>query len=369
MKKIAALVPNLIGVAPGQRVRIEAWAQELPRYGWTVELAAFEDKRLREVLYARGNHLTKARRLAACYATQLARVRQGFKCDVLLVHREAAIIGGAWLERLALREDVAFVYDIDDALFLPMQSPSSGWFSLLKFHRKTHFLMRRADMVLAASRTLGEYASKFNSHVCVVPNYIDTQRYRPSSIKKKNNGVRLIWIGSQSTMINLQAISGVLQRFQQQRSDSILHIIGVGEFALEGVRIELEQWAAEIEVRELQRADIALLPVMPHAWQPFKFYVKLVQYMATGLPVIAQRNAATADVIEDGVDGFLVETDAEWLARLQLLAHDADLRCRIGTAARAKVESRYAIENNMGYVASLFDEAVMRHSIFAHNRN
>ena len=51
MKRVAALVPNVLGVSPGQRVRIETWAEHLRAAGWEVDFYPFEDERLHEVLY------------------------------------------------------------------------------------------------------------------------------------------------------------------------------------------------------------------------------------------------------------------------------------------------------------------------------
>ena len=70
MKKIAALVPNKLGVSPGQRLRIEAWSKYLPDYGWEVEFFPFEDDKLHEVFYTPGNRLKKIGFLAGSYARQ-----------------------------------------------------------------------------------------------------------------------------------------------------------------------------------------------------------------------------------------------------------------------------------------------------------
>ena len=88
-----------------------------------------------------------------------------------------------------------------------------------------------------------------------------------------------------------------------------------------------------------------LLASMDVATAPYprleKFYfspLKLYEYMAAGLPVVASRIGQIAEVIEDGVTGLLVEPGnvAELAAALERLRGDAGLRTRLGEAARAK---------------------------------
>jgi glycosyltransferase involved in cell wall biosynthesis len=85
----------------------------------------------------------------------------------------------------------------------------------------------------------------------------------------------------------------------------------------------------------LQQADVFVLPTladsMPRA---------VLEAMAAGLPVVTTDRSGYQDLIEDGVNGFLVPAgDAHAIAaRLRLLAEDRDLRQRIGRAARVTAE-------------------------------
>lgn len=68
------------------------------------------------------------------------------------------------------------------------------------------------------------------------------------------------------------------------------------------------------------------------------FGMVIAEAMAMELPVILFRGRiGCADLIENGVNGFLVDTEDEALACIKLLAADADRRRDIGVAARATV--------------------------------
>jgi glycosyltransferase involved in cell wall biosynthesis len=358
MKRIAALVPNLLGVSPGQRVRIESWAQHLCQAGWSIDFYPFEDARLHQALYKSGSLHIKAARLLDCYQRQLRLVLQEPPCDVLFIFREAALIGPALIERLATRLRVPIIYDVDDPIFVPYRSPTNGWLSLLKFPRKTHAVFRLSDHVITINDLLAAYAARFNASVSVIPNCVDIERYRPA-LKRNGGAVRLVWIGSQSTMHNLKAVVEPLRRLQ--RSEKVLlRVVGSEPAPLPGVTTETRLWSAKNEVADLQECDIGLVPLPDHPWYRWKFFFKTVQYMAVGLPVIARRMGSNAEIIQDGVNGFLVETQHEWYDRLLTLVKDRALRQRMGAAARATVVERYSTQTQMPLVVSLFEEVMER---------
>jgi glycosyltransferase involved in cell wall biosynthesis len=100
------------------------------------------------------------------------------------------------------------------------------------------------------------------------------------------------------------------------------------------------------------------VPLNDLPWNPWKFFFKTIQYMALGLPVVARRMGSNAEVIDDGVNGYLVETEEEWLDRLLLLASDAGLRRRLGEAARTTVVERYSVQSQMPRLVSVFENAL-----------
>lgn len=86
----------------------------------------------------------------------------------------------------------------------------------------------------------------------------------------------------------------------------------------------------------------------------------LLEAQAAGLPIVSfDCKCGPKDVIENGVDGFLVEDgDIEQLAqKLVVLMQDANLRKQMGSAAYAHSE-RYSEERIMKQWTDLFDEVM-----------
>jgi glycosyltransferase involved in cell wall biosynthesis len=89
----------------------------------------------------------------------------------------------------------------------------------------------------------------------------------------------------------------------------------------------------------LAQADILILPSQAEG-----FGLVLIEAMAAGVPVIASDAPGIRDVVSHDTTGLLYPTgDTQALANaIQRLTQDPQLRARLTTAARAKVESTYA---------------------------
>ena len=90
----------------------------------------------------------------------------------------------------------------------------------------------------------------------------------------------------------------------------------------------------------LEQADVLVSPRAKGVNTPMKIY----SYLLAGRPVLATRIESHTQVLDDGV-AHLVEPSADDLARgLQALAGDAELRTRLGRAARARAVERHSLQ-------------------------
>jgi glycosyltransferase involved in cell wall biosynthesis len=84
--------------------------------------------------------------------------------------------------------------------------------------------------------------------------------------------------------------------------------------------------------------------------------VVAIESLAAERPVVATRVGGVPDVVEHGVDGFLVDPgDVGAITdRLEELARDPGLRARMGAAGRARVVPRYAVSRLIDDIDSLY---------------
>ena len=107
--------------------------------------------------------------------------------------------------------------------------------------------------------------------------------------------------------------------------------------------MDFRRWSYESEVQDLQTADIGVMPLFDDEWARGKCGLKLLQYMAVGLPALASPVGVNRDIVRHGENGFLAATEEEWHRHLAALCRSSELRRRIGEAARATVHAQYSL--------------------------
>jgi glycosyltransferase involved in cell wall biosynthesis len=100
-------------------------------------------------------------------------------------------------------------------------------------------------------------------------------------------------------------------------------------------------------VEQLQQFDNGLMPLFPNQeWDIYKCGLKLIQYLAVGVPGIAAPVGVNSEILDNNQNGFAAQTTDEWLAALRLLIRHADIREKMGHRGRQTVERKYSIQAN-----------------------
>ncbi len=353
MLRVLAVVPYHLDFCAGQRFRIELWAKELAKRGIEVEFLPFTNKELTDVLYQPNRNLKKATMLLTQFAGQFSRALTAKRPDVIFIYREAALIGPAIIERILRRQRVPIVYDIDEPLFVPYLSPSNGRLNKLKFFSKVDELFKLSDCVFAVNSPIAEYAKKFNQNVEIVPMTVDVNRYAPRKTESKNVKPVIAWVGTRTNQPMIELAVPALRALKTQR-DFSFRIIADDEMQFEGLEVDFIPWSYDTEIENLQNADIGIVPVKENDWSPWKFFFKTIQFMSLGLPVVASATGSNVEIIEDGVNGFLVETESEWVEKLQLLMENPQLRANLGAGARKTILERFDIRDQFDFIEKKF---------------
>ncbi len=70
--------------------------------------------------------------------------------------------------------------------------------------------------------------------------------------------------------------------------------------------------------------------------------LKAIQYMSFGLPCVATDFSTAQKFIIDGVNGFLVKSDDEWVDKLVELIDSPLLRKEVGTNGRQTILEKFS---------------------------
>src|SRR5205823_14020483 len=167
--------------------------------------------------------------------------------------------------------------------------------------------------------------------ISLVPTCVDPWVY-PMARHEPNGHVRLVWIGSASTLRGLERIAPTLEAVGAAIPAMSLKLICDRSLKLVHLPVELCPWSELTEAVELAAADIGIAGMPEDDWSRGKCGLKVLQYMAAGLPVIANPVGVHRNMVRHGENGLLAATDEEWIAAVRTLAGDPTLRRRMGRA-------------------------------------
>lgn len=358
--RVLAVVPSVYDTSPGQRFRIEQWEPLLAEGGVEITYAPFESPELRSVLYQSGHVAAKIGAVIGGMKRRSRELDSVGDFDLVYLFREAALLGPPWFERKIKRSGIPIVFDFDDAIFVSYKSPSNGYLSYLKFPAKTAEICRMATHIMVGNQYLADYAVRHNPKVTIIPSTLDTERYVPIE-KKPGSKLTIGWSGSYSTVQHLDTIRGVLQELAKNE-DFCLSVICPGSYDLPGVNVMVTPWQAATEVTDLQAVDIGLMPLPDDKWTRGKCGFKALQYMALGIPAVCSPVGVNSTIIKDGENGFLADAATEWIEKIGMLMHSAELRQKLGKAGRRTVEDEYSARVIAPKVLQVFRAAVEANS-------
>jgi 1,4-alpha-glucan branching enzyme len=199
----------------------------------------------------------------------------------------------------------------------------------------------------------------------VVPNGVDINEYRPAEDWPRHEGYLLFagrYVPQKGVEALLRAFSILLYRLDCRlvlAGEGILELYFLRLARILGIadRVSFRSWqTGDALVRLYQKAALICVP---SSYEPFG--IVALEAMACARPVIASRTGGLMEIVEDGVDGYLVEPgDYLDLARRMLkLLTDCDLASRMGANARAKA-LRYSWDRAAERTSALYRETAWR---------
>ncbi|HUU10375.1 MAG TPA: glycosyltransferase family 4 protein [Phycisphaerae bacterium] len=278
--------------------------------------------------------------------------RRGRGFDGVLVHRKTL----TWWDAAALGATRPLLYDFDDAVMYQARSPEVSHAG-----RERRFLrtIARAALAIAGSPALAAHARTAGAaRVEVVPTGLDAAKFAPKPDHQPRGPLRLVWIGSRSTLKQLEPLRPTLAALGRAVPGLVLRIIADAGLEVDGLRVENVAWSLEAEARLLAEADVGIAPLPDTPYTRGKCGFKVLQYMAAGLPVVASPVGVNAEYVRPEITGLHAITTEEWIAAVGRLAGDATLRERMGRAGRERIEREFDFTVLAPTVCRLVEEAI-----------
>ncbi len=345
MAKVLFLTLHRKNRSPGQRYRHEQYLQYLIEIGFNCTFSPLLPDKKSDYLFYNGSTL---RKIIIGISALVRRIRDLLRVkefDIVYIYRDAFFFG-TFIEKWLAKSSIKIIYDFDDAIWLMDKNPNQGLFNLLKNPGKTEKIIEFTDLVLVGNTYLESYARRFQSNVKIIPSTIDMASY-DKSVEYEQERICIGWTGSFSTLKHFETLITVLTKIKETYIDRVyFKLIGDPTYRNSDLGIQGISWKADTEVDDLSELAIGIMPLPDNSWTQGKCGMKGLQYMALGIPTIMSPVGVNKDIIQDGENGFLASTEAEWVEKLTLLIENPDQRERLGKAGRQTVVEKYSVEVN-----------------------
>lgn len=237
-----------------------------------------------------------------------------------------------------------------------------------------------ASVIAVVSSEVASYLTRYpgvSDRVHVVPNGVNAERFHPGvpPLYPREPGVFTVgFVGTLKPWHGLPVLARAFAELHARHPDTRLLVGGDGpeRGALESQLSDTGTLPAVHFTGPLEPDRIpALLTSVNAAVAPYPadgdFYfspLKVYEYMACGLPVVASAIGQIPEIIEDGVNGLLCPPgdSRAFAAALERLRESPELAARLGSAARRSIVESHTWPMVVETILALAKDAVASHA-------
>ncbi|MBT6176698.1 MAG: glycosyltransferase family 4 protein [Deltaproteobacteria bacterium] len=268
--------------------------------------------------------------------------------DLLIIERELFPKLPGFIENLLLRSKGPYGVELDDAIYL---APGRT--------QKYARFVENSAFVIAGNENLAQWTRKHQPNTHVIPTCVPVDRYTPKQNYELGSVAKLGWVGLPVNFQYLQPLSQEIQSLRASMPCRLQVVSGrrpsfVGQDAF-------VPWDSSSEADAIAQFDIGVMPLPTSSFAEGKCGLKILQYMAAGIPVVASAVGVNRTIIQDGVNGLLVERLDQWKPAIERLLGDQELRKKIGRAGRQRVETDYSTKVWGPKLVALYQDLAAKH--------
>lgn len=188
-------------------------------------------------------------------------------------------------------------------------------------------LVKNAAGIIVGNNYLENYVKKLNPHVIKIPTVINLDLYQSTQMIKKFDCFSLVWIGSPITYPYIEAFASTFQELAKTLAFDLIIIASktLENRTISGVSMKFYDWSSETEVILLKQSHVGIMPLSNDPFSQGKSGFKLIQYQAAGLPSVASPVGENCTIIKEGINGFLPQTQDEWIDAITQLHNNSIL--------------------------------------------
>lgn len=278
------------------------------------------------------------------------------KYQLILIEYELFPYFPALFEYFLKKRGIKYIVDYDDAAFHKYDMNYNRFtrpFLKLFLKNKIAKVMKYADGVIVCNDYLDRYAREYNSNIFRLPTVVLLHKYKKALLefKKEDDTFIIGWIGSRTTSVYILEILPTIKKFVETYPNVRFELVGFDKNLLSDEdtdkhNINVVSWSEEQEIENILNFDIGIMPLHSDPWSQGKCGFKLVQYMSCKKPVIASPVGINCSLVQNGKNGFLVESLEEWFEAFERLYLDEELRVKMAYNNFKKIEREFNYDKN-----------------------
>jgi glycosyltransferase involved in cell wall biosynthesis len=237
------------------------------------------------------------------------------------------------------------------------------WFALKGLQRYEFDMYRSADriLVLTAEERFGVLNNAPDLRITVIPSGVDTDYFKPAEPAVKERAI--VFTGYYTDEPNRDAVMwfshSVWPRLKAKYPDLTFYVVGPGprpdmlELARKDPRIIVTGEVDDIRPY-LARARIFVCPNRLGSGMRGK----ILQAMASGVPVVSTTQGAEGISIQQGENGFFADKPRIMAQAIDLLLGDPLLQANVARRAREMVADRFSWDRGIDLLETVLHEVV-----------
>jgi len=206
--------------------------------------------------------------------------------------------------------------------------------------------MSTVDGVIAGNTYLKHEASRFIApeEIYVIPTIVDLNEYSIKNYNAANKDFIIGWIGTSGNLHYLKSIAPALEILNNKYKYIKLKIVCDSFFDLGNIEVIKKIWRPEDVEEDLKSFNVGVMPIKDDLWARGKCGLKVVQYLAAGVPAVVSPVGLNRDLAIPGKTGLWADDIDDWTDKISELIDDPEKRMKMGLAGRKLVEEKYSLQ-------------------------
>ncbi len=232
------------------------------------------------------------------------------------------------------------VFDFDDAIYT-RPGKAHSLITSIRIKKRLHYWLNHADAVTVSNSILAMYAEKHSKNVQQIKMALDTNVWNIN--QSSNTGAITIgWAGSPATIHYLENIEDSLTELVAKIPNLRLLVFSGAKPKLD-CTFEYHPYNQKDEVAFIQSLDIGLIPMTYDHFALGKSPIKVIQYMACGIPVVGNIEGGASEILTPEYS-FSVTNKSDWINHISALVSDSELRKKMGANGRLYIEKHHSLD-------------------------